>query len=201
MCDCVDIEMPREHEHRREKRCRDPRQAGRAVAAGELGRGSAMSRPHEISTRRWRSVDDDALELGRGLHVERARPLERHVDDRVDPPRPRRQQHDPVGQEHRLADRMGDEQDGLARLHPDALQLQIHLVARHGVERAERLVHQQDFGIVGERAGDRRALPHAARQLARPAPLETRDADEIDELARPLAAARPWARPSSRAAG
>jgi hypothetical protein len=30
------------------------------------------------------------------------------------------------------------------------------------IERAERLVHQQDFGIDGERTGDADALFHAA---------------------------------------
>ena len=35
------------------------------------------------------------------------------------------------------------------------------------VDRGERLVHQQDLGLVGQRAGDRHALLHAARELPR----------------------------------
>ena len=42
-------------------------------------------------------------------------------------------------------------------------------VARHGVEGAERLVHQQDVGVLRERAGQGHPLAHAARQLVRPA--------------------------------
>ncbi len=41
-------------------------------------------------------------------------------------------------------------------------------VAGHRVEGAERLVHQQHVGILGERAGERDALPHAAGELMRP---------------------------------
>ncbi len=60
---------------------------------------------------------------------------------------------------------MGDEHHGLLVLLPDVQQLflQQQLVLR--VERRERLVHQQNFGIVGERACDRHALTHAAGKL------------------------------------
>ena len=45
-------------------------------------------------------------------------------------------------------------------------------LARHLVERAERLVHQQERGREGERARDRDALLHAARELPRVVLLE-----------------------------
>ena len=45
---------------------------------------------------------------------------------------------------------------------PDALKLQVHVLARHGVESAERLVHQQDRRIVDKRTADRDPLLHAA---------------------------------------
>ena len=41
-------------------------------------------------------------------------------------------------------------------------------LARQRVERAERLVEKQHLRLGGERARDRDALPHAARQLPRP---------------------------------
>ena len=41
-------------------------------------------------------------------------------------------------------------------------------VAGHGVERAERLVHEQDVGVLGKRAGERDPLAHAARELVGP---------------------------------
>jgi hypothetical protein len=60
---------------------------------------------------------------------------------------------------------MGDEADGLFRARPERQKLLVQVVAHDLVERAERLVHQQDIGIEGQRAGDRGALLHAARQL------------------------------------
>ena len=70
--------------------------------------------------------------------------------------RPGRGRHDhhPIGQQDRLRDAVGDEQDGLAPLLPDAEQLEAHLFPGHRVQRAERLVHQQQAGIGQERAAD-----------------------------------------------
>ena len=50
---------------------------------------------------------------------------------------------------------------------PDALQLEVHALARQGIERAERLVHQQDLRIARQRTADAGALLHAAGQLIR----------------------------------
>ena len=60
---------------------------------------------------------------------------------------------------------MRDQQDGLAGLVVDALQFEIHALARHGVERAERLVHQHDLRIVHQGPADGGALLHAAGEL------------------------------------
>ena len=43
--------------------------------------------------------------------------------------------------------------------------LLVQMVAGDLVERAERLVHQQELGLEAERARDRDALLHAAREL------------------------------------
>ncbi len=63
-----------------------------------------------------------------------------------------------------------------------------HLVAEQQpgllVERGERLVHQQDLRLGGERAGDGDALAHAAGELVRIAVLEPVEADQRDELLR-----------------
>ena len=65
-------------------------------------------------------------------------------------------------------------------------------VARHGVERAERLVHQEHVGVLRERAGERDALAHAARELVRPALGEVAEVHHLEQLrgARPALGAR-----------
>src|SRR3954452_19736579 len=102
----------------------------------------------------------------------------------------RGEQHDPVAEARRLAHVVGDEQDGLAGGLPDPLQLVVEHVARHRVERTERLVHQQDLGVAGERPGEGRPLAHPARELVRLAPREGRQLDHVEELGHMRAAVR-----------
>jgi hypothetical protein len=71
---------------------------------------------------------------------------------------------------------VGDEQHRLALRLPDAEQQFLHQLARLVVERAEGLVHQQHARVVGQRAGDRHALLHAARQLLGKVVLEAAQA-------------------------
>ena len=72
---------------------------------------------------------------------------------------------------------------------PDPQQLQVEPLARHLVERSERLVHQQERRIERERPGDRDPLPHAARELPRVVVLEAGELDEVDHLRDALGAA------------
>src|SRR4051812_49327114 len=95
---------------------------------------------------------------------------------------PRGEEHDPVAEARGLAHVVGDEQDRLARRLPDPLQLVVEHVARHRIERTERLVHQQDLGVAGERPGEGRPLAHAARELVRLAPSERRELHHVQEL-------------------
>ena len=67
-----------------------------------------------------------------------------------------------------LAHVVGDEDDRLAGLLPDPVQVVVELIARDGVEGGERLIHEQQLELLGERAGQRTALAHAARELMRP---------------------------------
>src|SRR5260370_6325674 len=99
------------------------------------------------------------------LHLQRARM--RQLDaEIVGHARGAGGEHDDAGAEkHRLSYPVGDEDDGLLRLLPDAQQLEVHLFPRERIERAERLVHEDELGIVGERTRHRGALLHAARQL------------------------------------
>ena len=83
-----------------------------------------------------------------------------------------------------------------SRSRDDALQLVVEHVARHRVQRPERLVHQQDVAVLAEGARQRDPLAHATGQLVRAL------AREVAERARHRAAPRPSAgvRPSRRRA-
>ena len=72
----------------------------------------------------------------------------------------------------RLPHVVGHDQDGLAHLFLDPPELLVHLAPGHRIERAERLVHQQDRRIRGQRARHADSLPLAARQLVRAAGRE-----------------------------
>ena len=49
--------------------------------------------------------------------------------------------------------------------HPEALQFNVHVLARHGVERPERLVHEQHRRIMHQGADNADPLLHAAGEL------------------------------------
>ena len=97
---------------------------------------------------------------------------DRHGDVGLDAAGARAHHDDAARHEDRLLDVVRDEQHRGLLAFPDREQELLHQPARLVVERAERLVEQQDLGRVGERAGDRRALLHAARQHLRVVALE-----------------------------
>ena len=101
-----------------------------------------------------------------------------------------------LDQRQRLAEVVGDEQHGLALALPDLEQGLVHLELGVGVERAERLVHQEDLGLHDERAHQRHALAHAARQRAREAPAEAGEAGHLDRRARPSPARSAFGTPA-----
>ena len=84
---------------------------------------------------------------------------------------------------------------------PQRFELVVQAVAGHRVERAERLVHQQHVGVLGERAGERDALAHAARELVRPLLGEVAEVHHLEQLvgARAALVARRRRRASARA--
>ena len=89
---------------------------------------------------------------------------------------------DAVGHRHRLLLVVGhvDERDPDLLL--DALQLGLHLLAQLEVERAQRLVEEQDGGPVDERPRERDALRLAAGDLGGLAALEPGQLDELEHL-------------------
>src|SRR5262245_28668298 len=74
---------------------------------------------------------------------------------------------DTIGQERGFTDAVGHKNHRLAIGLPDTQKLDPHLVAGDRIEGTERLVHQENAGVVNERSANRNALPHAARQLTR----------------------------------
>ena len=71
------------------------------------------------------------------------------------------------------------------RVEPDFLDQPVHLLAGEGVERAERLVHQQHGRLVGKRPHKGGALLHAARKLTRKAAAKTFEADAVQQFVDP----------------
>ncbi len=128
-----------------------------------------------------------AAELRRLAGVEAARPRQVDRDGLENASGPRRHHHHMIGEQHRLADAVSDEQHGLVRAHPQPLQLEIELVAGECVERAERLIHQQELRLLDQGPADRHALALAAGELPGVALLEPGKADEGQQLAGALA--------------
>src|SRR6516165_1615703 len=121
-------------------------------------------------------------ELAGALDRERARPRQRNFHILPHATGTARKYQDPVRQKDRLVDLMGDEQDGLAPLLPDAHQLRLHDLAGLRIERGERLIHQQNLRVDGERAREIDALAHAAGELARMVMLEPFEPHELEQL-------------------
>ena len=124
-------------------------------------------------------------------------PEARRPRSRVIRPGPRRHHDDPVGQEHRLGDGVGHEHDGRAGLPADPHELDLHPLAGHLVERTERLVHQQQPRALGEGAGDRDALLHAAGELVGSVRRRSRPARPARAAPRPAPGAAPCPTPCS----
>ena len=84
---------------------------------------------------------------------------------------------DAVADADRLVEVVGDEDRGLAEVLGQLAELVLQLAADQRVERAERLVHQDDLRVGGQRTGQPDALLHAARELARVALQPVAEAD------------------------
>src|SRR5262245_18886796 len=78
---------------------------------------------------------------------------------------------------------MGDENDGLPGFHPNLLDEEIHLVTGEGIERTERLIHKDDFRVVGEAAHDARPLLHASGEFPRHLLFKARQSDFSQQTA------------------
>ena len=125
----------------------------------------------------------DVIELGQEHHIVGARPCNRHGDIVDDAARAGAHDQDSVAECDGLVDIMGDEQDGDADFGPYVEQNMLHHRSGLRVERAKRLVHQQNAWIVSERAGYSDALLHAPGQLFGKALAAGRQAHPTEQFA------------------
>ena len=133
----------------------------------------AQQRPEPAGQGAERRIGDQ-----RGVAL--ARPAGRHdVDEAAGPCRHHR---DAVRQHRRLVQRMRDQHHRCSGFAPEPQQFLAHQQARLLVERAERLVEQNETRPQHERARDADALAHAAGQLRRIGAAETGEAHECKRL-------------------
>ena len=123
----------------------------------------------EIAHMRAQLAELRALVQGAGAWIG-----ERHLDDLADARRARRHDDNAVGQVNRLFDGVGDEHHRLVLGGQHLEQQVLHGRAGLGIQRTERLIHQQELRLDSVGARKRQALAHAARQHARPGVGETR---------------------------
>src|SRR5438552_11633853 len=127
-------------------------------------------------------IDPRELRLETDLgDVARARQID--AVDALHRRRPGRDDDDTIGERDRLLKVMGDEDNRSACGGPQLQELVFHERPRLDVERAERLVHEEDARLVDERLRERGPLAHAAGELMRVVPLESRQADTLDPVA------------------
>ena len=92
---------------------------------------------------------------------------------------------DAIGQGGRLVLIMRDVQDGRAERSMELADFVLHLLAQVLVEGAERLIHQQQAGIVDSGASKSDALLLPARKLLGPARAEMRQANDLEHALDP----------------
>ena len=85
---------------------------------------------------------------------------------------------------------MGNEEHGLAIALPDVGQQLLHDLPGLRVQGTEGFIHEQHFGIAGQRASDRGSLLHATREHLGIRIREAVELHEVDELARCFATLR-----------
>src|SRR5688572_4870467 len=127
---------------------------------------------------------DQVLERLRVGDLEFARARKRHRTAAHDAPRSARHHVHGVGEKHRFAKVVCDEHHRHLARRLQVAQRLPQLFAGKRVERPERLVEEQDLGLVNERAADRGALLHAARELPGVLLGEARETDGFEQRAR-----------------
>ena len=166
----LDQQRDRDQRHQRRQHGAQERPSSHRASAAALER--VEQHPH--------------LARERGVGAQRRRPLGRQRERVIehDAPRAPRQHDRALGQEGGLDDRVGHEQYGHPPIAPELVELLVELLAGDLVERRERLVEQQQVGLGHQRARERGAHAHAARELRRIAAGGVGETDPLDRLAR-----------------
>jgi hypothetical protein len=123
------------------------------------------------------------LREGLGLAVARLRKL--HLEVGADVAGIAAQHDDAVGQQHGFFNVVGDDEDGLGGhglVGPQLQQFAAQVLGGQHVERGERLVHEEDFGLDHQGAGKAHALPHAAGELLGIGGFKAVEADRVEHL-------------------
>ncbi len=100
---------------------------------------------------------------------------------------------DAVGEQDGFFDVVGDDEDGLGGdglLLPELEQFAAQVFGGEHVERGEGLVHEEDFRLDDQGAGEADALPHAAGEFFGVGGLEAVEADGVEDLEAAPAACR-----------
>src|ERR1043166_300587 len=122
-------------------------------------------------------------EFDAARHLDRARPFEGDRQPLDHAPRPRRHDNDGIREQHRLLNVVRHENNGHFFLAPDSQQLDVEVLARHRVERAERFVHEENARIGYERAAERNALLHASGEPIRSLVVKVLEPDQREKRA------------------
>src|SRR6266498_335619 len=120
-----------------------------------------------------------------------SRPGHRHLNDVFDFAGAVSHDDYSIGERDRFDEVVGDKDNGLALLLPDLQELVLQHHTGLSIQRTERLIHQNDGRLVGQRANDGSALAHAARQLGWIIFFKTgkaREGDKLADLALPVRA-------------
>ena len=129
---------------------------------------------------------DEGEDFGRAIV---ARPRQVILDDRANAAGIGAENHDAVGHVDDFLDVVADHDDRggvLVERRPDVDDFRPQAFGGERVDVAERLVHEEDFGIDRQRAGHADALLHAAGELARIGIFEAGEADHADHALGPL---------------
>src|SRR5438876_11093794 len=111
-----------------------------------------------------------------------ARTIKRNRNDLFDGAGPLRQDDDAVAHVNGFVDVVSNEEHGSAPVLPKAQNFILHTHAGEGVEGAERLIQQTNFGMINQGASQSYALRHSARKVMRISVGESFQPNEAHKL-------------------